>query len=142
MTILRTTLAVAVTLLAAQVQAGDSYMQVQSWDPGCEHTVETNNFVLGPSASIEIHVDLTGCSAEQLGGFLFYGYAPTKTSAGGLTKRDNVRLRVVSDAGLDVVSDEGHVFTQVPATTHVTLYAENLSLRKGLTVRFVSRSGL
>jgi hypothetical protein len=135
-------LAAMLLLGPGTASAADSYMQVQSWDPGCEHTVETNNFVLGPGTSVEIQVDLTGCTAAQLGGFLFYGYAPTKTSSDGLSKRHNVRLRVVSDGGLDLVSDDGHVFTQIAAPGRVTLYAENLSLRKGLTVRLVSRSGL
>ena len=56
-----------------------------------------------------------------------------------LTRRHNVRLRVVSDAGLDVFSDEGYVFTQIPAPTRVTLLAENLNLRKSLAMRLVSK---
>lgn len=132
----------ACVLASTPLHAGDAYMKVYAWDPGCEQTVETNNFDLAPGTSVEIEVDLAGCTADQLGGFLFYGYAPRNSSSDGLTRRNNVRLRVTSASGVDVYSDDGHVFTQVETPTRVTLTAENLSLRKPLTVRLVSRSGL
>ena len=135
-------LATAALAFSLPLQAADAYMTVYAWDPGCQHTVETNNFDLAPGAAVEIQVDLTQCSPAQLAGLLFHGYAPRNSGSDALTRRHNVRLRVVSDAGLDVFSDEGYVFTQIPAPTRVTLLAENLNLRKSLAIRLVSRSGL
>lgn len=135
-------LATAALAFALPSQAADSYMTVYAWDPGCQHTVETNNFDLAAGAAVEIQVDLTQCTPAQLAGLLFHGYAPRNSGSDALTRRHNVRLRVVSDAGLDAFSDDGYVFTQIPAPTRVTLLAENLNLRKSLAIRLVSKSGL
>lgn len=133
----------ATALLATPSIAGGSYMTVQTWDPGCEHTMETNNFELAAGASVEIEIDLSGCTAEQLGGLLFYGYAPRNSGSDGLAKRHNVRLRVVEQArGSETVSDDGHVLTYLSGPTRCTLIAENVSARKPITVRLVARSGL
>ena len=106
-------LATAALAFSLPLQAADPYMTVYAWDPGCQHTVETNNFDLAPGAAVEIQVDLTQCSPAQLAGLLVHGYAPRNSGSDALTRRHNVRLRVVSDAGLDVFSDEGYVFTQI-----------------------------
>jgi hypothetical protein len=138
--------AAAVALMAlatAPTHAAATYPSVQTWDPGCEHTMETSHFELAAGQSVEIQVDLSGCTAEQAGTLLFYGYVPRTSGSDGLSRRHNVRLQVVNEAmGSATASDDGHVLVFIGSPTRCTLVAQNLSARKAITLRLVARAGL
>jgi hypothetical protein len=136
--------AVAILILTPfAAMSGDLHAEVYTWDPGCEYRMTTNHFDLAPRESVEITLDLTGCGPEKLGGLLFTGYKTKKRSSVALAERDNIRLILVDNfTNVEVVSDGGSLYSDVPSPTSCTLIAENLNRNKTLTVRLISRSGL
>ena len=55
--------------------AGAEDMQVYAFgDPGCEYLMSTNIFELAPGESVVIELDVSECTPQQLGTFLYYGY--------------------------------------------------------------------
>jgi len=143
--LLSTFLLISITSHAApknQQVATLSQMTYTTWDPGCEHTMNTNHFDLAPGQSVEIDLDLTLCYPEQLGGLLYWGYYTTKNSSEPLSTRNNIRLTLIDNTtGYEVSSDDGSLFTNASNTTY-SLFAENMNSRKTLTIRLRSSSGL
>jgi hypothetical protein len=128
---------------APQYSSAEGYMLVKTWDPGCEHTMETNHFDLAPGTAVEIEIDLAGCTEQQRGMLLFYGYVPKRNSSEGLNQRHGVRLEVTDiSTGQVISSDEGHVLAAADSSGRYRLVAENTNARKPITLRLVSRSGL
>lgn len=117
-------------------------MTVSTWDSGCEHTMTTNHFELGPGQSVELDLDLSGCRPERLGGLLYFGYKTTRNSSKPLTTRDKIRLTLVNnDTGETIVSTDGSIFSQVDNPGGCRLYAENVG-RKTTKIRLRSSAGL
>lgn len=129
--------------LSAPAAAGDAYMTVQTWDAGCEHTMTTNHFDMAPAQSVEIHLDLSACAAEQLGSLLVYGYKTTRNSSRQLTRQDNVLFTIVDESSRSESStSDGYLMLQVAQPTRFVIYAQNTSRTKPITVRLRSKSGL
>jgi hypothetical protein len=129
--------------LIAPATAGDAYMTVQTWDIGCEHTMTTNHFDLVPGQSVEIHIDLSICAPDQLGGLLVYGYKTTRNSSRQLTRQDNVLFTVVDETSRSESSTpDGYLMLQLAQPTRLVIYAQNTSRTKPITVRLRSKSGL
>lgn len=62
------------------------------WDPGCNHTMTTNHFMLAPGEDAKVYIDLSKCSDAQIGSLLFFGYKTTKTRSRQLSAKDKVHL--------------------------------------------------
>lgn len=141
--IARIAIALALFLLVVvPANAEPEDMAVSTWEAGCEHTMTTNHFELGPGQSVQLELDLSGCGAERLGGILYFGYKTTRNSSKPLVPRDRMRLRLVDNStGASIVSDDGSVFTQIDNPGGCTLYAENMG-RKTIKIRLRSSSGL
>ena len=125
-----------------QQTAALEQMSYTTWDPGCEHTMNTNHFDLAPGQSVEINLDMTLCYQEKLGGLLYWGYYTTKNSSDPLSARNNIRLTLIDNTtGHETTSDDGSLFTNASNTTY-SLFAENMNARKTITLRLRSSSGL
>ncbi|MGW8368659.1 MAG: hypothetical protein ACWGPN_08255 [Gammaproteobacteria bacterium] len=138
-------IATALSLLFLLQSAGAADMLVQTWDPdmGCEHTMTTNHFDLAPGEKVELAVDLTGCTADQMGMMLYFGYHTTKTRSRPLSSKDKIRLTLVDDqTGEEFVSDSGSVLIDVAQPGRCKLYAENMNRTKTLKIRLRSSAGL
>jgi hypothetical protein len=122
-------------------------MSVYVWDPGCNHTVSTNWFdVPAGQQTVEIHVDLSGCSKEQVGSLLFFGNYAGKTSGRQLSSKHKVRLHLHALDGYGnkmspMVSDTGSILADVAHLDSQTcvLVAENLNRKKDVTIRLRSQ---
>ena len=132
------------SLLFAYVASAAEGMTVQTWDPemGCEHTMTTNHFELAPRDSVEIDLNLTGCTPDNLGGLLYFGYNTTKNRSRPLTSRNRIRLTLVDGDGNETVSDSGSIYIEVDQPETCKLYAENMNRNKTLKIRLRSSSGL
>ncbi len=129
-------------LIAMGARAGDS-LQVMAWDPGCEQMMSTSFFQLPPGQSVEIQLDFSRCTAEQLGDLIVYGYRLGNNSAPQLAARDNVRFTVTEQAtGAATSSDTGYLVTPLTTAGYCVLRAQNMRQRKSLTVSLRSCSGL
>lgn len=138
-------IAIGLPLLLLVQPAGAADMLVQTWDPdmGCEHTMTTNHFDLAPGEKVELAVDLTGCTADQMGMMLYFGYHTTKTRSRPLSSKDKIRLTLVDDqTGEEFVSDSGSVLIDVAQPGRCKLYAENMNRTKTLKIRLRSSAGL
>lgn len=125
-------------LLATAASAGPDDMTVQTWTGSCVRTMTTNHFELAPGESARIEVDLSGCSAAELGKILYFGYKTTKNSSKHLRSRDGVKLTLRDDgAGLYMESMGGSLFNDVASPTICVVTAENMG-RKPVTVRLRS----
>ena len=145
LTLLSVFLVISTTTSAApknQLASALVQMSYTTWDPGCEHTMNTNHFDLAPGQSVEIDLDLTLCYAEKLGGLLYWGYYTTRNSSNPLSGRNNIRLTLIDNTtGYEVNSDDGSLFTEASNTTY-SLFAENMNARKTIKLRLRSSSGL
>jgi hypothetical protein len=131
------------TLAVAPSGRADTAMQVQTWDVGCEHTLNTNFFDLAPGDSVEIQLDFSSCPEDKLGGMLVYGYRLARNSAPQLGARDNLRFTVVDLATkAESWSDSGYLMTQLTTPTRCVVYVQNMNRSKSLTVRLRAKSGL
>jgi hypothetical protein len=128
--------------IASQASAASDDMLITAYDPGCEHTMTTNHFELVPGESVEIVLDLTACSQEQIGGLMFYGYRTTKAQSTPLTERDNVRLIVADSLDNEIVSTSGSIYTEPSGPQMCKLYAQNTHPKKSITIRLRSKAGL
>jgi hypothetical protein len=110
---------------------------------GCEHTMTTNHFDLVAGRTVEIHIDLSICAPDQLGGLLVYGYKTTRNSSRQLTRQDNVLFTVVDETSRSESSTpDGYLMLQLAQPTRLVIYAQNTSRTKPITVRLRSKSGL
>lgn len=131
-------------LFAANAQADEA--QTMIWDPGCNHTMTTNHFTLAPNeATQRIYIDLSGCTDEQVGSLLFFGYHTTKTRSRGLTTKNKVRLEMsaLNSEGIvlaNVGSNTGSILVDVneTGTRGCWLVARNIG-RKEITIRLRSQ---
>ncbi len=132
-------------LFAAAAQAEEPSVYV--WDPGCNHTVATSWFeVPAGTKTVEIHVDLSECTEEQVGSLLFFGNYSTKTSGRQLSSKHKVRLHL---SALDVhgnvigqmMSDSGSILADVAHLNSPTcvLVAENMNRKKDVRIRLRSQ---
>jgi hypothetical protein len=138
-------IAMGLPLLFLMQPAGAADMLVQTWDPdmGCEHTMTTNHFELAPGEKVELDIDLSGCTADQMGMMLYFGYHTTKTRSRPLSSKDKIRLTLVDDqTGEEFVSDSGSVLIDVAQPGRCKLYAENTNRNKTLKIRLRSSAGL
>jgi hypothetical protein len=91
---------------ALQAQAAPGDMTVSVWDPGCNHTMTTNHFVLTPGQkSHKVFLDLGKCSKEQMGNMLVFGYITTKNRSRHFTAKDKITLEM---GCMDGVGDLEH----------------------------------
>lgn len=145
LTLLPLLVAISTTTAAAprnQETAAPVPMSYTTWDPGCEHTMNTNHFDLAPGQSVAIDLDLGNCYPEQLGGLLYWGYYTTKNSSNPLSARNNIRLTLIDKTtGYETSSDDGSLFIEA-SNTRYHLFAENMNARKTLKIRLRSSSGL
>lgn len=139
----RFSLALALLLaLTHLANAEPDDMIVSSWSADCEHTMTTNHFDLGPGQSVQIELDLSGCRADRLGSFLYFGYITTRKSSRPLTRRDRVNLTLTNMSTRENSdSDDGSMLTDVRSPTTLTLRAENAG-RKTVRLRLRSSSGV
>ena len=129
-------------LLASNAGAEPEDMVVSTWDPGCERTMTTNHFELGPGESVQIELDLSGCNSDRLGSLLYFGYRTKRNSSRPLVPRDRMRLRVVDNSsGTSASTDDGSIVAQLDRPSRCTLYAENIG-RKTIKIRLRSSAGL
>lgn len=118
-------------------------MAVYVWDVGCNHTTATNWFTLpAGESSLQIDVDLSGCTEEQIGSLVFFGNYATKTSGRQLSARHKVRLYMAAVDQFGAVtaqtsSDSGSVLVDVAslAADRCLLVAENMNRNKAVTIR-------
>ena len=111
------------------------------WDGGCNHTMTTNHFMLAPGQEVQVEIDLSKCSDEQLGSLLFFGYVTTKTRSRQLTKKNRVELSMSpvllsGNLGEKQRSDSGSMLVDV-ATVKASgcrMWAKNNS-RKEMKIR-------
>lgn len=128
----------AFCLLTTAAMAGSDDMTVQTWTGSCVKTMTTNHFELAPGESARIEVDLTGCSAAELGSILYFGYKTTKTSSKHLRSRDRVKLTLRDEAGGQYMeSMGGSLFTDIESPSMCVVTAQNMG-RKPVTVRLRS----
>ena len=127
-------IAMFLAAITAPTMAGAADMVVSTWDsPTCEHTMTTNHFTLAPGESTAITLTQSSCVEHE--GVLFFGYKTQKKRSRWLTSHDNIRLTVVdADTGAELTSDEGSLF-MAGQPSGCTLYAENTSRNKSITVR-------
>ena len=138
-------IATALPLLFLLQSAGAADMLVQTWDPdmGCEHTMTTNHFELAPGERVELDLDLTGCTADQMGMLLYFGYHTTKTRSRPLSAKNKIRLTLVDEQTREeFVSDSGSVLVDAARPGRCKLYAENMNRTKTLKIRLRSSAGL
>ena len=83
---------IALSLLVVSAPAVSQDVITYLWDPGCNHTMTTNHFMLAPGQEVEVEVDLSKCSEAQIGSLLFFGYVTTKTRSRQLRAKDRVQL--------------------------------------------------
>lgn len=83
---------VALCILFIATPAVSDDVVTYVWDPGCNHTMTTNHFMLAPGQDANVYVDLSECSDEQIGSLLFFGYNTTKTRSRQLSAKDRVHL--------------------------------------------------
>ena len=81
------------------------------WDPGCNHTMTTNHFMLAPGMGANVYVDLSECTDEQIGSLLFFGYKTTKTRSRQLSAKDKVQL------SMSAVYESGNLSTAKISST-------------------------
>ena len=80
-------------LIAMGAQAAPEDMVTYVWDVDCNHTMTTNHFMLPPSMSTtEIKINFVGCTEEQMGSLVFFGYHTTKTRSRQLSSKDKISL--------------------------------------------------
>lgn len=124
--------------------AGAEDMQVYAFgDPGCEYLMSTNIFELAPGESVVVDLDVSQCTTQQLGAFLYYGYhIKGKNKSVPLTSDDDVLLACTNMTTLEEMStDGGPILTELQRPTVLTLYAENMS-RRSMKLRLRSNLGL
>jgi hypothetical protein len=135
-------LAVAFVFLGAATAPHAGEMDVFTWYGACEELMSTNHFELPPGESVGINVDLTECTPEQLGGFLFFGYKTNKTSSRTLTSKDRILLTCTDlRTGETVSSNSGSIYLEVDEPGGFVLEAVNMG-RKTTTIRPRSNTGL
>jgi hypothetical protein len=83
---------VALCILFIATPAVSEDVVTYVWDPGCNHTMTTNHFMLAPGQDVKVYIDLSECSDEQIGSMLFFGYNTTKTRSRQLSAKDKVYL--------------------------------------------------
>ena len=91
---IRFLIALSALLLATPAVSDDVVTYV--WDPGCNHTMTTNHFMLAPGTGAKVYIDLSECSDEQIGSLLFFGYKTTKTRSRQLSAKDKVHLSMTA----------------------------------------------
>jgi hypothetical protein len=65
-------------------------MTYTAWDPGCEHTMNTNHFDLAPGQSVEVPLDLSLCDPTQLDDLLYWGQGNRRFPCGNRVASNNV----------------------------------------------------
>jgi hypothetical protein len=88
---------------------------------------------LGPGQTWQSMVDLTQCSAEELGWFAFYGVIHQKNGTSLMTVGDNIVLSVYNMSTAETVtldsgkaSDPMRLLTLVDQPAQIRLYAQNV----------------
>ena len=138
-------IATALSLLFLLQSAGAADMLVQTWDPdmGCEHTMNTSYFEIAPGESVEIDLNMTGCTESELGRLLYVGYNAGKSRTTPLSAKHKIRLTLIdAQSGEELVSESGSIFTEVNQPGWCKLRAENMNRSKTLKIRLFSNSGL
>ena len=137
---------VLVPFLLVQANAAPEEMAVSVWDPGCNHTMTTNHFVLAPGEStLEIYVDLSECTDEQVGSILFFGYVTTKNRSRQISSKNNVSfyattLNRYGSVAERLNSDTGGLLAKLDKQSRgVTLVARNNSRNKEIKIRLRSQ---
>ena len=126
--------------VAAPVSGAPEDMNVSTWDDGtCHHTMTTNHFELAPGESVEFDLILTGCSPQELGDLLYFGYRTTKNSSRLLTNRDKIQLTMLDDSSNQLLlSNSGSIFAGLEAPTTCRVTAKNMNARKTIKIRLRS----
>jgi hypothetical protein len=139
-------LLVLVPFLLVQANAAPEHMTVSVWDPGCNHTMTTNHFVLAPGEStMEIYVDLSDCTDEQVGSMLIFGYVTTKNSSRQLSSKNNVSFHATTlnkygSVSERMHSDSGGLLAKLDRQSRgVSLFARNNSRNKEIKIRLRSQ---
>ncbi|MHC5074521.1 MAG: hypothetical protein ACYTFE_06825 [Planctomycetota bacterium] len=125
--------------------AGANDAVVSTWeDPeGCEYMMTTNHFELAPGEAVEFPVELIGCPAGKLGGFIYFGYRTTRNSSRALRTRDGVMLSCTDlTTGEEVSSVGGSLYLELDQGTSFMLRAENQNRKKTIKIRLRSQSSL
>ena len=119
-------ISILLLLIGSVAQAGPDDMTVSVWDPGCNHTMTTNHFVLAPNEGThKIYIDLSGCSDEQIGSILFFGYNTTKTRSRQLSAKNKVHLY------MSALDRYGNVVQEVSSASGAVLAEINGSSSRG-----------
>lgn len=126
-------------MFAGAAFAGPEDMLVNAWEGTCHQTMTTNHFELAPGESVEIDLDLTGCSDGQLGNLLYFGYRTTNNSSKPLSSRDKIKLTLLDESdNVSLTSTSGSILTDVERPTTCRLLAKNMNSRKTLKIRLRS----
>lgn len=133
-------------LVGMHAHAAPEDMTVTVWDPGCNHTLTTNHFVLPAGQStMEIYVDLSACTDEQLGSLLFFGYHTTKNRSRQLSSKDKVSLQMLAldqygNIAENLSSRTGSILTELaPRARGIRLIARNDDRNKEIKIRLRSQ---
>ena len=128
---------------AAPAVADD--MVTYTWDPGCNHTMTTNHFMLAPGQEVEIYVDLSQCTDEQIGSLLLFGLHTTRNRSRQLTSKSKIRLMMSAvyasgNLGPQEHSDTGSLLVDVASVQAqgCNLRAKNMG-RKEMKLRIRSQ---
>lgn len=138
-------LAVLSFLFVASTPAIAQDVNTYVWDPGCNHYMKTDIFVLPAGQEVSVYVDLSQCTDEQLGSLLFFGDRPTNNRNRQFSKKDKILLtmRAEYESGnlsQPMQSDTGSMLADVGGIRargcHLT--AKNMNRNKDLTIRLRS----
>jgi hypothetical protein len=132
-------------LMATGARAED--MVVYRWDDVCNHTMTTNHFVLAAGqSSAKIYVDLSGCTDEQMGSLLFFGYHTTKNRSRQLSSKDKVNLYMSAldrygNIAQQLDSASGAILADIngSSSSGCWLVAKNNSRNKEIKIRLRSQ---
>jgi len=132
-------------LMVTSAQAED--MAVYRWDDVCNHTMSTNHFVLAPGqSSTRIYIDLSGCTADQIGSLVFFGYHTTKNRSRQLSSKDKVSLYMTAldrygNVAEDMNSASGAILADLNGSSSpgCWLVAKNNSRNKEIKIRLRSQ---
>jgi hypothetical protein len=101
--------ALSVLFLATPAVSDDVVTFV--WDPGCNHTMTTNHFMLAKGMDANVYIDLSECTDQQIGSLLFFGYNTTKTRSRQLSAKDKIQL------SMSAVYESGNFSTPKTSST-------------------------
>ena len=138
---MRTTISVAIlaTCLPLSTFANASDMQVKTWYDGCEAAMTTNAFELAAGEQSQpIYLDYSGCTEQQKGKLLVFGFAYNGKEQ-QLDTKHRVHLTAVpanDPNALEEVSTDGSLAVDIPKSeTGCWVYADNTNKRKAITIR-------